>query len=201
MTHTPELPKWLDPIREFTVSRRHLPHLELPGSYYFTTSCTKVRGVLQPQEREVILSAIRFMDGKKYQLDAAVVMPDHFHLLLCPLEKAEGGYYSLSEIFHSIKSYSARRIIELRGTLFVPEPKVWRSREPSSEDARPTQSQARRKTPPEHKIWQDENYDHLIRNEKDYYEKLQYLLYNAVKNGLAASPFEYPWLYWNGRAE
>jgi len=199
---TPESPKWLEPIREFSSSRRHLPHLELPDSYYFTTTCTKVRGILTPQERDTVLAAIRFMDGKKYTLDAAVVMPDHFHLLLHPIQKEDGGYYSLSEIFHSIKSYSAKRIIEWRETLFVPEAKVWRPREPSSEessgDARPTRP---RKTPPQNKIWQDENHDHLIRNEKDYSEKLLYILFNAVRNGLAASPFEYPWLYWIGRTE
>ena len=195
-----ESPKWLDPIKEFTSSRGHLPHLELPDSYYFTTTCTKVRGVLTSEERDAVLSAIRFMDGKKYTLDAAVVMPDHFHLLLHPTQKEDGGYYSLSEIFHSIKSYSAKRIIEWRETLFVPEPKVWRPREQSSGDARPTRYQAK-KTLPENKIWQDENHDHLIRNEKDYFEKLQYILYNAVKNGLAASPFEYPWLYWVGKPD
>ncbi len=195
---TPESPKWLEPIREFSSSLRHLPHLELPNSYYFTTTCTKVRGILAPQERDTVLSAIRFKDGKKYALDAAVVMPDHFHLLLHPIQKEDGGYYSLSEIFHSIKSYGAKRIIEWRETLFVPEPKVGRPREPSSGDARPTRP---RKTPPQNKIWQDENHDHLIRNEKDYSEKLLYILYNAVKNGLAASPFEYPWVYWIGRLE
>jgi REP element-mobilizing transposase RayT len=190
-------PEWLDPITGFTTSRRHLPHLELPGSYYFTTTCTKVRGELAPLERDEVLSAILFMDGKKYDLDAAVVMPDHFHLLLHPLRKDENGYYRLSEIFHSIKSYSAKRIIALRQTLLVPEAKVWWPREQSA--TRRSSVPARHKTPSENKIWQDENHDHLIRNDKDYFEKLQYILYNAVKDGLAASPFEYPWLYWIGK--
>src|SRR5256885_2134309 len=120
-----ERPEWLDPIVDFTTSCRHLPHVELPNSYYFTTTCTKVRGELAPLERDEVLSAIRFMDGKKYDLDAAVVMPDHFHLLLHPRRKEEGGYYGLSEISHSIKSYSAKRIIAVRQTLFVPDAKVW----------------------------------------------------------------------------
>ena len=152
---------WNHPIEGFTASRRHLPHIEIPGGYYFTTTCTKFRRELTPDDRDIVLASIRFMDGKKYQLDAAVVMPDHFHMILHPLQKDVNADYSLREIFHSIKSFTANKIGG--------------------------------------QVWQDENYDHLIRNEKDYLEKLQYLLYNAVKAGLAATPWEYPWLYWIGR--
>jgi putative DNA methylase len=42
-------------------------------------------------------------DGKRYRLIAWVVMPNHVHLLLRPLENEH-----LSEILHSIKSYSAQ---------------------------------------------------------------------------------------------
>ncbi len=165
VSYTPA--NWNRPIEEFTFSRRHLPHLEIPGGYYFTTSCTKFRRVLTPADRDIVLGAILFMDGKKYQLDAAVVMPDHFHTILHPLQKngsADDGSaaadYSLREIFHSIKSYTANKIGG--------------------------------------RVWQDENHDHLIRDEKDYLEKLQYILYNPVKAELVASPREYPWLYWIG---
>jgi REP element-mobilizing transposase RayT len=191
MTTTPD---WIQPVSEFKASRRHLPHIEVPDGYFFTTACTKVRGELTEQERDEVLSAIRYMDGKKYDLDAAVVMPDHFHLLLHPKRKDAGWYYSLSEIFHSIKSYSARQILQLRQTLFVQEPKVWTRKTLAD----PSRQVARRKTQPENKIWQDENHDHLIRNEKDYSEKLQYILFNAVVKGLVSAPFEYPWLYWIG---
>jgi len=102
------------------------------------------------------------MDTKKYALDAVVVMPDHFHMILRPLEKSSGGYYSLREIFHSIKSFTAHKI---EGGV----------------------------------VWQDENFDHLIRNGEDYDEKLQYLIWNPVKSGLVNSPWDYTWLYWVGR--
>ena len=37
-------------------------------------------------------------------------MPDHVHLLLTPLLKADRSPYSLPEIMHAIKGTSARRI-------------------------------------------------------------------------------------------
>ncbi|MEK6552808.1 MAG: transposase, partial [Bacteroidota bacterium] len=51
-----------------------------------------------------------FHNNKKYKLYAFVIMPDHVHLLLQPLEKTKNSFYSLSEILHSIKSYSANQI-------------------------------------------------------------------------------------------
>jgi len=42
-------------------------------------------------------------------------MPDHCHLLLTPLRKSDGWYYSLPEIMHAVKGASARRINVLLG--------------------------------------------------------------------------------------
>ena len=61
---------------------------------------------------------------KKYQLYACVVMPDHVHLIIQPLKKAEGAVYSIAEILHSIKSYSANQINKLlgrRGSVWLDE--------------------------------------------------------------------------------
>jgi REP element-mobilizing transposase RayT len=105
------------------------------------------------------MQTLRLHDGVKYELDAAVVMPDHLHLLLKPLPK-KNGFYSLSEIFHSIKGFVAHRG---SGTL-----------------------------------WQDDNYDHIIRNEKDHNEKLIYLINNPVEAGLVERYQDYRWLYVKG---
>jgi len=50
------------------------------------------------------------MAGRKYMLLAAVVMPDHVHLLLQPMEAPGGGDYSLSSIVHSLRSYTAHEM-------------------------------------------------------------------------------------------
>lgn len=40
-------------------------------------------------------------------------------------------------------------------------------------------------------VWQKEYYDSVIRNEKDFIEKLNYIHYNPVKRALVKSPNEY----------
>jgi putative transposase len=109
---------WIEPIEEFQKTRRRLPHMETKWATYFCTSNTKNRKALAPEDRDILFSAIKFLDGKKYDLDAAVVMPDHFHLLIRPLAKGE-GIFSLSEIFHSIKSFTSHKID--RGVIFQSE--------------------------------------------------------------------------------
>ncbi len=42
-------------------------------------------------------------------------------------------------------------------------------------------------------FWQDESYDHLIRNDKEFTRVTRYIEHNPVKAGLAASPEEFPW--------
>ena len=63
------------------------------------------------------------LDGncKKYELIFGVVMPDHIHLLLRPLEKENGVWYNLAEILKGIKGTSARKI----NLLYVRNGTVW----------------------------------------------------------------------------
>ncbi|MBM4274988.1 MAG: hypothetical protein FJ134_11095 [Deltaproteobacteria bacterium] len=44
-------------------------------------------------------------------------------------------------------------------------------------------------------FWQDERYDRIIRNEKEWRQKWEYLRNNPVEKGLCESPEDYPWLY------
>ncbi len=56
----------------------------------------------------------------KYKLHAWVIMPNHIHLLLTPMEG-----YSLSEIVHSCKSYTskkANKLLNRTGRFWFPEP-------------------------------------------------------------------------------
>jgi putative transposase len=41
-------------------------------------------------------------------------------------------------------------------------------------------------------FWQDESFDHLVRNEVDWLDKFTYIHYNPVKAGLANRPQDYP---------
>lgn len=55
--------------------------------------------------REIVANAIRFYDKDKYILFAFVIMPNHVHLLLSPLDAI-----SVTDILGRIKSYTAKQI-------------------------------------------------------------------------------------------
>ena len=42
-------------------------------------------------------------------------------------------------------------------------------------------------------LWQDESYDHILRNDADYHEKAGYILGNPSRRGLIDDPTEWPW--------
>ena len=101
------------PISETTARRRLLPHFEIPGSTYHVTWRTFEGLTLSEEAREKTLAACRFLHGKKMKCYLACVMPDHVHLLIQPLpiqEQGKKGAYSLSEILHGIKSFSAHEV-------------------------------------------------------------------------------------------
>jgi putative DNA methylase len=42
-------------------------------------------------------------------------------------------------------------------------------------------------------FWQDESYDHLVRNPEEFRRIENYIIQNPVRAGLATSPEEFPW--------
>ena len=135
------------------ITRRHLPHWQLEGSIYFVTFRSK-RIILSERERARVLGHIREGDGKFYDLFAAVVMPDHVHVLLRPLEG-----YDLSRVMKGIKGVSAHIINEERRRRGI--------------------------------VWQDESYDRIMRDGREFDQKLMYMYENPIKKNLADDPSTY----------
>ncbi|MGH7214234.1 MAG: thiamine phosphate synthase [Tepidisphaeraceae bacterium] len=111
----PVLPSSPKPLQ---IKERKLPHWTVEGSTYFITFRV-LNGELQPHERKLVLNHILSGDGPFYRLDAAVVMPDHTHLLL---EPAPG--YDLARILKGTKGVSARLVNgqrHVRGQLWQDE--------------------------------------------------------------------------------
>jgi putative transposase len=44
-------------------------------------------------------------------------------------------------------------------------------------------------------VWQDERYDHIIRNDQDFQNTWEYIRQNPVKAGLSGTPEEYPFFW------
>ncbi len=96
-------------------TKRRLPHYERPHGIYHVTFSTRDHRVLSPEARNITLNAIMHFDQKRYDLFAACVMPDHVHILFQPWPKPatmKGKllFWSLAELMHSIKSFTAREI-------------------------------------------------------------------------------------------
>ena len=47
-------------------------------------------------------------------------------------------------------------------------------------------------------LWQDESFDHVLRSNESFDEKLEYIRQNPVRRGLATTPGEYEWLWVEG---
>jgi RecG-like helicase/REP element-mobilizing transposase RayT len=100
---------------EARYTRRRLPHFEKPWAIYAVTIGTRSRRCLSPSSRTVVLDALRHFHDKRYELFAACVMPNHVHFLLQPWPKENGDagnvvFWPLTELLHSIKSFSAHAI-------------------------------------------------------------------------------------------
>lgn len=47
-------------------------------------------------------------------------------------------------------------------------------------------------------LWQDESFDHVLRSNESFDQKLEYIRQNPVRGGLAKRPEEYEWLWLEG---
>jgi REP element-mobilizing transposase RayT len=161
---------------DIKITRRHLPHWRLKGATYFITFRT-AQGELSVEEQKLVLNHIVDGNEKFYTLIAAIVMPDHVHILLTPREE-----YDLSRIMKGIKGVSARRI-NLKRT------------DKTDKNVYPTKKET------SGSIWQDESFDRIIRDQNELNEKLDYMLNNPVRSGLTESPWDYHGWYFNVKSD
>jgi REP element-mobilizing transposase RayT len=141
--------------RKYDYRGRYLPHLQKDSRALFITFATYRRWHLPDSARDLALEACIHANDRKCSLHAAVIMPDHVHLILTPLAD-ELGPFTISQIMRAIKSESAHRInraLDRRG-----------------------------------KVWQDESFDHVLRNDENLASKIAYVLENPVRAGLVKNP-------------
>jgi len=44
-------------------------------------------------------------------------------------------------------------------------------------------------------LWQEESFDHVLRSEESFQQKIEYIRQNPVRRGLVKTPEEYRWLW------
>jgi REP element-mobilizing transposase RayT len=109
-----------------------------------------------PQIADRVQDALLFFDGERYRLRAWVVMPNHVHALLTPMDG-----WDLGSILHSWKSFTASQCNKLLGL--------------------------------HGNFWQSDFFDRYVRDEKHYYNAIDYIHDNPVKVRLCKNPEDWPW--------
>jgi putative transposase len=144
-----------------------------PGGTYFFNVATFDRHpfLCEFPARLALREAIRKTRLKwPFQMDAIVLLPDHFHCMIT-LPENETDY---STRMKCIKS------------AFTKNPIAWQYRLKSR---RFSESRSNKKEQP---VWQRRFYEHTIRDDKDYENHFHYIHYNPVKHGYSASPARWP---------
>ena len=104
-------------LSDIHYSKRRLPHFERPWAKYAITWSTNARQKLGDAAQKIVLDCILYWNERRYDLYAACVMPDHVHILIEPRVRREDSnateFYSLTEILHTLKSFTAHKINEL----------------------------------------------------------------------------------------
>ncbi len=148
-----------------TIARRNLPHWEAGGSVYFVTF-RSIRGTLPDAALERVEKRIYIGHGKFFRLYLGVIMPDHVHLIIQPLPS---GKFDTALDYPRAIYYTIGEICKgVKGA--------------SARDINKLLGTSG-------SVFQDERFDRILRNEKEYLEKYRYILYNPVKAGLI-EPYE-----------
>ncbi len=136
----------------------------LDGYSYFITVVTHQRNPILIEKLALLRTAFRESRTKyDYRIDAIVILPDHFHMIISPQNATE-----YPKIISSIKRYFSRYC----------DPKYYAGLEQSV-------SRENRGIKP---IWQKRFYEHTIRNDKVLQEKLKYMYKNPVKHEYTDDP-------------
>jgi REP element-mobilizing transposase RayT len=94
-----------------SIERDYFPKVE-----HYLDKATGECWLRQPEIAGLVADAIRFFEGKRYLLQAWVVMPNHIHVVLWPMPS-----HTLSSIVQSWKRFTARqanRVLNRSGQAF-----------------------------------------------------------------------------------
>jgi putative transposase len=165
-----------------------LVHFVEENSCYFLTSTTHERKPVFNNHRyaEILCNIIYNLRNKERMLLLGfVIMPEHFHLLIIP-----NSGVKISWVMQEIKKGSARLINKDRFGRAQ-----GRARLPGWGLVIDLRSEERYSgsSPAANKVWMDEYYDYVIRDEVDLMKHVNYINYNPVKRGLVEAPEKYTW--------
>jgi REP element-mobilizing transposase RayT len=137
----------------------------------------------QPLVAEVVAEAIRYRDGKAFDVNAYCIMPNHVHMIVA---LGKGGF-SCSPL--------ADKRVDMNADPSEKELPLFRILQSLKRHAARKSNLILGRQGP---FWQPESYDHVIRDGAELERMLWYVLYNPVKAKLADSWKVWPWTYCKG---
>lgn len=125
----------------------------------------------------IVAEAMHRRDGQVFRLDAYCVMPNHVHVVFAPfLSEEELQELLLPEGLRFLsKNLPLDAIMQsLKGY---------------------TAYEANQALGRKGSFWEEESYDHVVRDDEEYARIVKYVLHNPVKAGLAKEWQGWPWNY------
>ncbi len=154
----------------------------IPGHLYFvTTTVVGRRKILtEPPIAGIIVESLGYLRKEgRVKLFSYVIMPDHLHLILLPLQKDEKEQ-TISDVMRDFKKFTSKRIVgylkKTGRTVLL---------DFFSGSARGHKGQ-------QYKVWQDGFFDENVFTQNFLNQKIQYIHYNPVRKGMVTEPEDYP---------
>ncbi|MDP1675809.1 MAG: transposase [Bacteroidota bacterium] len=116
---------------------------------------------------KVVADAIHFRANIKYDLICFCIMPNHVHLVIEILEKHNNAANSTTKYLTKVLQ-SLKSYTAIQSNIILQR---------------------------DGQFWQSENYDRVIRNEKEFEEVINYVAYNPVKAGLVSDVKDWPFTF------
>jgi putative transposase len=153
---------------------------------HFVTAKTRrnAKVFLQEEAASLLVQTIlKIKEKLDFKLLAFVAMPDHVHLILMPDKRN-----TISDVMRHIKGRFSRKYNLL-------------SRGMNSPDYGAPNHGTGNLSLPKPKVWQESFHDHVIRNRKEFDQRLNYLYNNPVKAKLVEKPEDYEYSSASGKYE
>jgi len=134
------------------------------------------RWLSQPEIAEIVKEALHFRNGRDYDLFAFCIMSNHVHVVFAPLDSKLDWQSDLPNS-------------DSQSNLQKPLNKIMQSLK------RQTARKSNIVLGREGAFWQDESYDHVIRDNGEFERIVNYVLENPQKAGLVSKWEDWPWTF------
>jgi putative transposase len=175
---------------------------------------------------EIVKNTIHYYDEKKYHLICYCIMPNHIHMVIKPVDLivdrsgTSGASINNSNITNTrnsagsasryIKPKPVDLIVDRSGTsgASINNSNITDTRNSAGSASRyiitrilqdlkcKTAIRSNKFLNRSGAFWQNESYDHVVRNEDELYKIIKYILNNPVKAGLCLTADEWEWSYY-----